>query len=114
MLVFPISQTETLNVVGFVTTHEKNAQDTKESWTSMCERLDVEKDFAEFDATVQKIVSRMPEQPSKWRINDREPLDQWHHFGGKVVMLGDAAHASRSASTVRVLQPLMFRQCCLI
>lgn len=35
----------------------------------------------------------MPEQPSKWRLNDRKPLDRWHYMDGKVMLLGDSAHA---------------------
>lgn len=95
MLVFPIGQNKTLNVVAFATAKEEHAQNTKESWTSVCERADVEKDFAGFEQRVQNIISLMPDQPSKWRINDREPLDQWHFFNGKVMLLGDAAHASK-------------------
>jgi len=93
MLVFPISQNKDLNVVAFVTAQEDEVQDIQESWTSVCDRADVKKDFAGFDNTVQKIISLMPDQPSKWRLNDREPLDRWHYFEGKVVLLGDAAHA---------------------
>ena len=33
----------------------------------------------------------MPSQPSKWILNDREPLQQWVH--GRFVLVGDAAHA---------------------
>jgi salicylate hydroxylase len=31
--------------------------------------------------------------PGKWRLNDRELLSQWSFMNGKVVLLGDAAHA---------------------
>ncbi|GAB7357079.1 hypothetical protein MBLNU459_g7893t1 [Dothideomycetes sp. NU459] len=93
MLVFPISNNKTLNVVAFVTKQEDQVQDIEESWTSVCERSEVEKDFASFEKNVQKIISLMPDQPSKWRINDREPLDRWYYFEGKVMLLGDAAHA---------------------
>lgn len=94
MLVFPISQNKTLNIVAFVTEREEDVQDTKESWTSVCQKSDVERDFADFEETVQNIIKLMPDQPSKWRLNDREPLEQWHYFNGKVILLGDAAHAS--------------------
>lgn len=96
MLVFPITQNKVLNVVAFVTAGEDKVQDVVESWTSVCDRKDVEKDFEGFDAPVQQIISLMPEKPSKWRLNDREPLNQWSYFDGKVILLGDAAHASKS------------------
>ena len=80
--------------MAFVTKSEREVADVKESWTSVCEKKDVEDDFAGFESTVQEIIKLMPEQPSKWRINDREPLNKWHYVDGKVVLLGDAAHAS--------------------
>lgn len=92
-LVFPISQNKQLNIVAFVTKGESEVKDVEESWTSICDRKDVESDFEGFDKYVQDLISLMPEQPSKWRLNDRKPLDQWHYMNGKVVLLGDAAHA---------------------
>ena len=57
------------------------------------DKIDVERDFEGFDYHVQELIKLMPERPSKWSINDREPLDRWHYMEGKVVLLGDAGHA---------------------
>lgn len=92
-LVFPIAQNKSLNIVAFVTKGVDEVANVEESWTSICDRSDVENDFAGFDKYVQEIISLMPEKPSKWRLNDRLPLDQWHYLDGKVMLLGDAAHA---------------------
>lgn len=92
-LVFPISQNKQLNIVAFVTKGEGEILDVKESWTSICDRKDVETDFDGFDKYVQDLIALMPEQPSKWRLNDRKPLDRWHYMNGKVMLLGDSAHA---------------------
>lgn len=92
-LVFPISCNTQLNIVAFVTKGEEEVADVKESWTSVCDRKDVEEDYKGFDKYVQELISLMPERPSKWRINDRKPLDLWHYLDGKVCLLGDAAHA---------------------
>lgn len=93
LLVFPISRNEQLNIVAFVTKSASEAADVKESWTSVCDRKDVEVDFAGFDAPAQDVIKLMDEQPSKWKLNDRAPLDRWHYMDGKVVLLGDSAHA---------------------
>lgn len=98
-LTFPIAQNKTLNVVAFLNAHGRDAEKVAESWTSVCDRKDVEEDFKDFEPIVQRIISLMPEKPSKWRINDREPLNKWHYMGGKVMLLGDAAHASKSSVT---------------
>lgn len=92
-LVFPISGNEKLNIVAFITKSEREVADVKESWTSTCDRKEVEESFEGFDKTVQEVISLMPEQPSKWKLNDRPPLDKWHYMDGKVILLGDAAHA---------------------
>ena len=97
-LVFPISANESLNIVAFVTKAESQVEDTRESWTATCSRSDVEKDFAGFEDTVQHIIRQMPDPSSKWRLNYREPLDEWVHLDGKAVMMGDAAHSMVSSS----------------
>ncbi|KAH8896668.1 FAD/NAD(P)-binding domain-containing protein [Thozetella sp. PMI_491] len=91
-LVFPINEDRSLNIVGFVTKDESKIADLAESWSSTCDRRELEDDFADCEPTVHAIIALMPERPSKWRINDRKPASQWSFLGGKVVLLGDAAH----------------------
>ncbi|KAI9661725.1 MAG: hypothetical protein M1821_008963 [Bathelium mastoideum] len=92
-LVFPISQNKSLNIVAFVAIPEPELGDLRESWTSKSQRKDAEVDYAGFNETVRKVIGLMPSQISKWKLNDREPLGQWTFLRGKVVLLGDAAHA---------------------
>ncbi|RFU75584.1 hypothetical protein TARUN_6644 [Trichoderma arundinaceum] len=92
-LVFPISQNKTLNVVAFVSKSESELGDLKESWSSTAPRSEVEAEFAGWEETVQRVVRSMEPNPGKWKLNDRELLDQWVYLGGKVVLSGDAAHA---------------------
>jgi len=92
-LTFPISRNETLNIVAFANAKGQDAEETAESWVSTCDRKEVEEDYKDFEPTVQKLISMMPEKPGKWRINDREPLERWHFLDGKIILLGDSAHA---------------------
>ncbi|KAI9706213.1 MAG: hypothetical protein M1820_004974 [Bogoriella megaspora] len=92
-LVFPISQNKSLNIVAFVAVSEMELGNLRESWTSKSRREDAENDYATFNDTVKRVIGLMPSEISKWKLNDREPLDQWTFFGGKIVLLGDAAHA---------------------
>lgn len=92
-LCFPISQNKILNIVAFVAEKEENLGDLKESWTAVGKKEEVFEAFNLFEERVQKVIALMDERPSKWLINDRKPLDQWIYLGGKVVLLGDAAHA---------------------
>lgn len=93
-LVFPISRGRQLNIVAFVSKREDEIPDLRESWTSTCDRRELEADFADAEATVQHIIGLMPPRPSKWRINDHEPVPQWTFLEGKVALLGDACHAT--------------------
>lgn len=91
-LIYPISATKLINVVAFVTTAEQQVHDVRESWTSECEKTELEDDFADFDKPVHDIIAHLPKRVAKWRINDRATLDQWHFLDGKVILIGDAAH----------------------
>ena len=105
-LAYPITRNTKLNVVAFVTKRlgggipindregEQNKyKNIRESWSSLCDLSEVVADFAEFDEPVQRIISLMDERPGRWRINDHEPLGRWHFARGRVVLVGDAAHA---------------------
>ncbi|KAH0528900.1 hypothetical protein TsFJ059_003711 [Trichoderma semiorbis] len=89
-LAFPISKNTLLNIVAFVYSDDDR---TKESWTATGHRSEVQREFESFDTTVRKTISFMNENPSKWILNDRELLDQWVYGDGKIVLMGDAAHA---------------------
>lgn len=92
-LVFPISQNQLLNVVAFVAKKESELGGLKESWKASAPRSQLEKEYAGWNNTVQRIIQAMPLNISEWKINDRELLSEWCYMGGKVVLSGDAAHA---------------------
>lgn len=79
-----------LNYGALVVKPNANA---KESWTATGTKAEIAEDFAEFNDIVRKVIEVGPEAPGKWLLNDREPLEQWVFDDGKVVLLGDAAHA---------------------
>ncbi|KAI7253008.1 hypothetical protein KC343_g4113 [Hortaea werneckii] len=93
LLIFPIARNMQLNVVAFVTKAASEVADVKESWTSICSKQDVLSDFDGFDEPAQQVLNLLPDEPSKWKLNDREPLNRWHYMDGKVILLGDAANA---------------------
>ncbi|KIM99112.1 hypothetical protein OIDMADRAFT_30752 [Oidiodendron maius Zn] len=92
-LVFPISQNRLLNVVAFVAKKESELGGLKESWKASAPRSQLEKEYAGWNNTVQRIIQAIPLNISEWKINDRELLSEWCYMGGKVVLSGDAAHA---------------------
>ena len=92
-LTFPVSKNRTLNIVAFVSVPEEELGNLKESWSSVCDRAELEREYEGWESTIVKTIELMNPRPAKWRLNDREPVDQWSYFGGKVVLAGDAAHA---------------------
>lgn len=91
VLFYTIGANLKLNIVALA---HAPAGDVDESWVSTCGKQEVLDTFADFPIWAQKVFAKLPAHPNKWRINDREPLDQWHFLGGKVILLGDSAHAS--------------------
>jgi salicylate hydroxylase len=75
------------NFVGIVPADDGWAT---EDWTAQGDPADLRADFAEFHAPVRAVAAEI-EEPLKWAMYDRDPLDQW--TVGRVTLLGDAAHA---------------------
>lgn len=84
LLVFPVSQNKLVNVVAFVSKREQDVKGLKESWTATGKKTELMDDFREFEPTVQKILQAMPENPARWILNDREPLEQWVFARGRI------------------------------
>jgi len=93
VLVFPISKNKTLNIVAFTSTKKEDLGDGKESWTLPGDKATVQQEFKEFEPTVQRMIDYMDAKPAKWLLHDREPFKEWVFAGGKVVLMGDAAHS---------------------
>lgn len=98
-LTFPVGQTPTgenklLNVVAAVATPAEDLADTdRESWTLTSDKDEVRRKFEGFDETVCGIIDNMLPDPAKSLLHDRDPTAKWVFAKGKVVLLGDAAHA---------------------
>lgn len=98
-LTFPVGQTDfgenrLLNVVAAVAVPAENLSSTdRESWTLTADKEEILKEFASFDATVTKVIGNVLPDPAKSLLHDRNPCKQWVFAGGKVLLLGDAAHA---------------------
>jgi salicylate hydroxylase len=82
-----VSSGELYNFVGIVPADD---QWRSEDWTAQGDPADLRRDFADFHAPVRAVAAEI-EQPLKWAIYDRDPLDAWSV--GRVTLLGDAAHA---------------------
>lgn len=92
-LTFPISKNKILNIVGFVSAPWEEIGDVKESWTLAGDKDAIAKEFKDYAPPIQTIIHNMDANPLKWILFDRESSPEWIFSGGKVTLLGDAAHA---------------------
>jgi salicylate hydroxylase len=92
-LVYPVRKGSMVNIGAFVATSKEDLGDEAESWTITGDRRDIEKGFAKFENTVQRVIQHIDKKPLKWVLYDRDPCKQWSFADGRVVLLGDAAHA---------------------
>jgi salicylate hydroxylase len=90
VLTFPIEKGATMNVVAFQTQHS-GTWDSPE-WVVPVKRAEMLQDFEGWGDSVRDIVSLM-QKTDVWALFDHRPAETYYR-GGKVCILGDAAHAS--------------------
>ena len=89
VLTFPIEKGEVMNVVAFRTKDDGKWNDDR--WVLPMNRQHMEKDFADWDSSVKKILSLM-DKPDVWALFDYPPAHTYYR--GRICIAGDAAHAS--------------------
>ncbi|GME49438.1 Monooxygenase FAD-binding protein [Neofusicoccum parvum] len=55
---------------------------------------EVRKAYTGWSQMVQKLLSFLPDDVEKWRLIDLKPFRDWVHPSGKMVVIGDASHAT--------------------
>lgn len=82
---YPLRRGELVNFVGVV----ERSDWTVESWTAAGSVEECQRDFPGWNEDVHTLI-RCIQQPFKWALMVREPLQQWTR--GRVTLLGDACH----------------------
>jgi salicylate hydroxylase len=68
----------------------RQAEWTSETWNEPCDVADTLAAFEGWHDAVTEMVGAVPEG-SRWALHDHAPLERWS--AGRVVLIGDAAHA---------------------
>ncbi|KAG9187026.1 salicylate hydroxylase [Alternaria panax] len=55
---------------------------------------DVRKAFAEWNPIVTKLLELIPEDLERWRLIDLRPVSDWIHPSNRLLVIGDAVHAT--------------------
>lgn len=85
---YPISGGSVMNIVAMV----QEPSWTRESWLDVGSKTDLLNHFAGWDPRLQDMFRAMDDASlMKWALYDRAALPTWRK--GRVVLLGDAAHA---------------------
>ncbi|WP_432990232.1 FAD-dependent monooxygenase [Dactylosporangium sp. CA-233914] len=82
---YPVSAGELVNVVAFAPAGNY----TVESWSATATVDEFADEFQGWDPRLIELI-RAAESPGRWALLDRAPLGRWS--GGRVTLLGDAAH----------------------
>lgn len=61
-------------------------------WNHYGDPAEIRKQYASFHPSLRKVLEHI-DRCKLWRLTDLPPLDRWFSRSGKVVILGDAAHA---------------------
>ena len=86
LLHYAIDDGQTVNFLAVVRTGEWRS----EEWMEGCDPSESADAFAGWHPGVGEMVGAVSES-ARWALHDHTPLDRWHR--GRVVLLGDAAHA---------------------
>ncbi|KAK2749286.1 hypothetical protein FQN55_003611 [Onygenales sp. PD_40] len=87
IMAYPIRQGELYNLV---LSHPGKAAVGK--WNEPGNLEEMKSHYANFDPIIQKVLTLVG-GCLKWKLADLPPLPNWVSAGGKVVLIGDAAHA---------------------
>jgi salicylate hydroxylase len=86
LLHYPIDDGQTINFLAVVRTTDWRS----ETWMEKCDPTESAEAFAGWHPAVGEMVGAVSES-ARWALHDHTPLESWHT--GRVVLLGDAAHA---------------------
>jgi salicylate hydroxylase len=93
LVTFPIDMGRTFNVVAFTSPkNEKKEWTHGDQWVVPSTIDDVLEDFKDWSPEVRKLLSLL-RKPDKWGLFDHPPAKTYYKEG-KMVLLGDCAHAS--------------------
>ncbi|KAF2177125.1 FAD dependent oxidoreductase domain-containing protein [Zopfia rhizophila CBS 207.26] len=88
LLGYPIRNGEVFNLVGVHMGKVSN----ENKFSEPGDLGEMKREFADFDPVVKKLLEKV-DSASKWQLADVPELQDWVSVSGKVVLIGDAAHA---------------------
>lgn len=92
ILTFPIRRGEDINIVAFKSDRQDTVLDSLTPWTRAVDKQTMLADFADWSESCQILLNQI-EQPTVWALHELAELSTYQSKSGKVILMGDAAHA---------------------
>ncbi|MFV5345912.1 salicylate 1-monooxygenase [Acinetobacter soli] len=92
ILTFPIRQGEDINIVAFKTNAEQLTLAEHTPWTRAVDKQEMLDDFQDWSESC-RILLGLIERPTLWALHELAELPTYQSHSGRVVLMGDAAHA---------------------
>jgi salicylate hydroxylase len=92
ILTFPIRQGADINIVAFKSDRQHTTLPAGTAWTQMADKQQMLADFADWSASCRMLLNLI-EQPTLWALHELAELPSYQSRSGRVILMGDAAHA---------------------
>ncbi|MFW1689878.1 salicylate 1-monooxygenase [Acinetobacter ursingii] len=92
ILTFPIRRGEQINIVAFKSDRSQNTLLEGTAWMQPVDQHTMLADFSDWSESCQ-ILLKLIEKPSIWALHELAELDAYQSASGRVILMGDAAHA---------------------
>ncbi|WP_130802415.1 salicylate 1-monooxygenase [Acinetobacter ihumii] len=92
ILTFPIRRGEQINIVAFKSDRSQKTLPQGTAWTQAVDSQTMLADFADWSESCQ-ILLKLIEKPTIWALHELAELDSYQSASGRVILMGDAAHA---------------------
>ncbi|GAA5012453.1 salicylate 1-monooxygenase [Acinetobacter puyangensis] len=92
ILTFPIRKGEQINIVAFCSNREDTVLPPDTPWTRPVDKAQMLADFSDWSESCQKLLDLI-EHPTIWALHEIEELSTYQSVSGRVILMGDAAHA---------------------
>lgn len=97
VVAYPVRQGRSYNIV----LTQPAIQTKGDKFVVKANRDDVVELYKDWDPRLVKILKQLPkDNVLEWKLCDLDPLESWILPGGKVILLGDAAHAVLPSSSM--------------
>lgn len=92
ILTFPIRQGEEINIVAFKSNRDDTQLAENTAWTQPVSKAQMLSDFSDWSDSCIALLDLI-DNPTIWALHEIDELNSYQSQSGRVILIGDAAHA---------------------